>query len=82
VLGLLIALVADWHTRELFLRWIITSPAGFLFAATVIVKNMEIARNKIASDLLFLVGVIRRYSNRPDLLEQLRKVAVILSDDR
>jgi DNA-directed RNA polymerase specialized sigma24 family protein len=24
--------------------------------------------------------VIRRYSNRPDLLEQLRKVAVILSD--
>jgi hypothetical protein len=25
--------------------------------------------------------VIRRYSNRPDLLEQLRKVAVILSDD-
>jgi hypothetical protein len=27
-----------------------------------------------------LVGVIRRYSNRPDLLEQLRKVAVILSD--
>jgi hypothetical protein len=28
-----------------------------------------------------MVGVIRRYSNRPDLLEQLRKVAVILSDD-
>jgi hypothetical protein len=27
-----------------------------------------------------MVGVIRRYSNRPDLLEQLRKVAVILSD--
>jgi hypothetical protein len=27
-----------------------------------------------------LVGVIRRYSNRPELLEQLRKVAVILSD--
>jgi DNA invertase Pin-like site-specific DNA recombinase len=24
--------------------------------------------------------VVRRYSNRPDLLEQLRKVAVILSD--
>jgi hypothetical protein len=28
-----------------------------------------------------LVGVIRRYSNRPDLLEQLRKVAAILLDD-
>jgi hypothetical protein len=27
-----------------------------------------------------LVGVIRRYSNRPDLLEQLRKVVSILSD--
>jgi DNA invertase Pin-like site-specific DNA recombinase len=28
-----------------------------------------------------LVGVLRRYSNRPDLLEQLRKTAVILSRD-
>jgi len=27
------------------------------------------------------VGVLRRYSNRPDLLEQLRKVGVILSRD-
>jgi hypothetical protein len=26
------------------------------------------------------VGVMRRYSNRPDLLEQLRRVAVIMSD--
>ena len=33
-----------------------------------------------AFDLGLLVGVIRRYSNRPDLLEQLRKVDVILSD--
>jgi len=33
-----------------------------------------------ASDLGLLVGVIRHYSNRPDLLEQLRNVAVILSD--
>jgi hypothetical protein len=32
------------------------------------------------ADLLFHVGMIRRYSNRPDLLEQLRKVAAILSD--
>jgi hypothetical protein len=31
---------------------------------------------------LITVGVIRRYSNRPDLLEQLRKVAAILLDSR
>jgi DNA-directed RNA polymerase specialized sigma24 family protein len=30
---------------------------------------------------LITVGVLRRYSNRPDLLEQLRKAAVILSGD-
>jgi hypothetical protein len=29
---------------------------------------------------LYLVGVAGRYSNRSDLLEQLRKVAAILSD--
>ena len=34
----------------------------------------------LASDLGLLVGVTGRYWNRPDLLEQLRKVAVILSD--
>jgi transposase-like protein len=32
--------------------------------------------------LRFLVGVTGRYSNRSDLLEQLRKVAVILLGDR
>jgi hypothetical protein len=31
-------------------------------------------------DISPTVGVIRRYSNRPDLLEQLRRVAVIMSD--
>jgi hypothetical protein len=31
--------------------------------------------------ILISVGVLRHYSNRPDLLEQLRKVAVILSRD-
>jgi hypothetical protein len=29
---------------------------------------------------LITIEVIRRYSNRPDLLEQLRKVAMIVSD--
>jgi len=46
MLGLLIALAADWSTRELFLRWLIPSLPIFLFAATVIVKNMKVARDK------------------------------------
>jgi Homeodomain-like domain len=33
-----------------------------------------------ASDLRLFVEVLRHYSNRPDLLEQLRNVAVILLD--
>ena len=31
-------------------------------------------------DMGLFAGVLRRYSNRPDLLEELRKVAVILLD--
>jgi hypothetical protein len=35
-----------------------------------------------ASDLRLLVELLRHYSNSSDLLEQLRKAAVILSNDR
>lgn len=42
-------------------------------------QEVNLPVKKLTSDLLFWVGVIRRYSNRSDLLQQLEKVSVILS---
>jgi hypothetical protein len=44
--GIAIALIADWTTRDLFLRWIGPSLPGLLLAATQAVGNRKVAREK------------------------------------
>ncbi len=47
----------------------------------IFASHGEPSRRLQVADLLFRVGVAGHYSNRPDLLEQLREVAAILSND-
>ncbi|MFS8098409.1 hypothetical protein LFM09_14845 [Lentzea alba] len=44
--GLAIALIADWSTRELLLRWLIPSLPSLTLATNLVVKNRQIAREK------------------------------------
>lgn len=44
--GIALALVADWTTRDLFLRWIGPSLPGLLLAATQAIGNRKVAREK------------------------------------
>lgn len=46
ILGLMIALLADWTTRELLLRWMIPSLPGLILAANLVAKNRQVARDK------------------------------------
>ncbi|MFD9741068.1 S-4TM family putative pore-forming effector [Umezawaea sp. NPDC059074] len=46
VAGLTIALVMDWTTRELLLRWLIPSLPGLALATNLVVKNRQVAREK------------------------------------
>jgi len=44
--GIAIALIADWSTRDLFLRWLVPSVSGLLLFGTLVVANRRIAREK------------------------------------
>ena len=46
ILGIVIALSANWTTRELFLRWLVPSLPGLLLAANLVIKNRQVAREK------------------------------------
>lgn len=46
ILGLAVALITDWTTRELLLRWLIPSLPGLILAWNLVVKNRQIAREK------------------------------------
>lgn len=86
MLGLLIALAADWSTRELFLRWLIPSLPIFLFAATVIVKNMKVARGKqqmaleIEEKLSTLPAVSEGKVLAPDIYDELMRGCRLYQD--
>lgn len=59
-MGLVVALIFDWSTRELLIRWLCPSLPGLLLAATLLVANRMIARDKqqLAVEIDELLGVL------------------------